>query len=388
MDGSESMKNITKIIISTFLVILLANGALGFPGMGGNSSATNTTNTINIPQDTGTIPPIDLKNATNSDKDIVMIQHLIEVDSVQLKAENKLFIRETLIFKNIGTEDFYGDLRTWLPDGTENDTIRVSRSEMMTGGGLIPLNFDINGSILSWKEFVEKNSTLPRLYAVEYIVTQTPSGMEKFDKKLAIPGIINYRYMEKPGLPAVIVKVNKSEGSTSRFLDENGNEIIPTESDAKGETNRFSNPLFNELNLEILSSGAEKSQSSKAPSGISYAPYIVIGILIILALSYPYIKKKLKTQGNGDMTPDKTARIPKENKVIEPSKVGSDVSSRKFERKNKQELEKLKQELSSKIKDIKKEYESGNLLDEEYEDKRKSYQDDLNEIEKKLKQMG
>ena len=44
MDGSESMKNITKIIISTFLVILLANGALGFPGMGGNSNATNTTN--------------------------------------------------------------------------------------------------------------------------------------------------------------------------------------------------------------------------------------------------------------------------------------------------------------------------------------------------------
>ena len=382
MDGSESMKNITKIIICALSVILLANGALGFAGMGGNAS------NITIPQDTGTIPPIDLNNTTDSDQDIVMVQHLIEVDSVQLKAENKLFIRETLIFRNIGTENFYGDLRTWLPDGTDNETIRLSRSEMMTGGGLIPLDFDINGSILSWKEYVEKNSSLPRLYAVEYIVTQTPSGMEKFSKKFAIPGIINYRFMEKPGLAAVIVKVNKSEGSTSRFLDENGNEIIPTESDAKGETNRFSNPLFNELNLEILSSGAEKSQSSKAPSGINYAPYIVIGILIILALSYPYIKKKLKTQGNGDKTPDKTARIPKENKVKEPSKVGSGVLSGKFERKNKQELEKLKQELSSKIKDIKKEYESGNLLDEEYEDKRKSYQDDLNEIEKKLKQMG
>ncbi len=380
MDGSESMKNIKKIIICALLVILLANGALGFAGMGGNAS------NITILQDTGTIPPIDLNNTTDSDQDIVMVQHLIEVDSVQLKAENKLFIRETLIFRNIGTENFYGDLRTWLPDGTDNETIRLSRSEMMTGGGLIPLDFNVNGNILSWKEFVEKNSSLPRLYAVEYIVTETPSGMGKFAKKFAIPGIINYRFMEKPGLAAVIVKVNKSEGSTSRFLDENSNEIIPTESDAKGETNRFSNPLFNELNLEILSSGAEKSQSSKA--GNSYAPYIVIGILIILALSYPYIKKKLKTQGNGDKTPDKTARIPKENKVKEPSKVGSGILSGKFERKNKQELEKLKQELSSKIKDIKKEYESGNLLDEEYEDKRKSYQDDLNEIEKKLKQMG
>src|SRR5659263_591030 len=83
-DGCESMKNITKIIISTFLVILLINGALGFPGMGGNSNATNATNTTNIPQETGTIPQIDLNNTTESDQDIIMIQHLIEIDTVQL----------------------------------------------------------------------------------------------------------------------------------------------------------------------------------------------------------------------------------------------------------------------------------------------------------------
>ena len=58
MDGSESMKNITKIIISTFLVILLANGALGYASYGGNLNATNTTNAIDIPQDTGTISQI------------------------------------------------------------------------------------------------------------------------------------------------------------------------------------------------------------------------------------------------------------------------------------------------------------------------------------------
>jgi hypothetical protein len=374
------MKNITKIIISTFLIILLANSALGFAGMGGNA------NTTDIPQHTGTITQMDFNNTTESDTDIIMVQHLIEVE--ELKAENKLFIRETLIFRNIGTEDFYGTLRTWVPEGSETETIRFSRSEMMTGGGMIPLNFEINGTILSWKDFVEKNSSLPFLYAVEYMVTQTPSGMEKFSKKLAVSGIINYRYMEKPGLPAIIVKVNKSQGSTSRFLDEHGNVIIPTESDQKGEINRFSSPSFNELNLEILPSGAVNSQNSNASSGVSIAAIIVIGILIILALSYPYIKKKLKTEGNGDKTSDKTARISKENKIKEPSKVDSDVLSRKFERKNEKELEKLKQELSSKINDIKKEYESGNLLDEEYEDKRKSYQDDLNEIEKRLKKMG
>jgi len=49
-----------------------------------------------------------------------MAQHLIEYDADQLKSENKLFIRETLIFRNTGTKDYYGSLRTWLPDGSEN----------------------------------------------------------------------------------------------------------------------------------------------------------------------------------------------------------------------------------------------------------------------------
>src|SRR5659263_563548 len=89
-DGCESMKNITKIIISTFLVILLINGALGFPGMGGNSNATNatnttnTTNTTNNPQGTGTSPEIDLNNTTGSDQATIMIPHLIEIDTFQL----------------------------------------------------------------------------------------------------------------------------------------------------------------------------------------------------------------------------------------------------------------------------------------------------------------
>jgi hypothetical protein len=373
------MKNITKIIMAIFLIFLFANSAFGFPGMGGNISNTS------IPQKTGTLTQIDIKNSTGSDQDIIMVQHLIEVDAVQLKAENKLFIRETLIFRNIGKKDFFGNLRTWMPDGTEINTIRVSRSEMMTGGGMIPLEISMEGNILSWNDSVAKNSSLPFLYAVEYVVPQTGSGMENFSKKLTIPGIINYSYMEKPGLPAVIAQINKSEGSTVRFLDENGNEITPTESDQKGVINRFSSPKFNELNVEILPSGAENSQSSKAASGTSYAVYIVIGILIILALSYPYIKKKLKTEGDKS---EKTAQISKEKKIKELSKVDSDVLSRKFERKNQKELEDLKKELLSKIKDIKKEYESGDLLDEEYEDKRKPYQDDLNEIEQRLKKMG
>jgi len=71
------------------------------------TNTINATNANNIPQDTGTMPQINLNNTTESDQDIIMIQHLIEVDAVKLKAENKLFIRETLTFRNIGTKNFF-----------------------------------------------------------------------------------------------------------------------------------------------------------------------------------------------------------------------------------------------------------------------------------------
>jgi len=384
-DGCESMKNITKIIISTFLVILLINGALGFPGMGGNSNATNatnTTNTTNIPQETGTIPQIDLNNTTESDQDIIMIQHLIEIDTVQLKAENKLFVRETLIFSNTGTKNFFGDLRTWVPEGSQG--INVARSEMMTGGGMVPIDSLQNGNIISWKDYVEQNSRLPFLYALEYSVQQKAQGKEIFSKKLAVPTIISYPYVEKPDLAAIVIKIIKSEGNTVKFTDENGNKIAATEVDEKGEIFRFSSPEFKEINVEISQSLLPTSANQNNVIGILTNPvFIVIGILIILALLYPYIKKKLKSDKNGEEASEET-----EEEIEEPSEADSSLSSGKYERKNVNELEDLKKQFLSRIKDLEEKYESGDLLDEEYEDKRKSYQDNLKEIEKKLKKMG
>ena len=376
------MKNITKIIISTFLVILLANGALGFPGYGGNSNATNsnTTNTTNIPQDTQNISQIDLTNTTESDQDIIMVQHLIEVDSARLKAENKLFIRETLIFRNIGTKDFFGDLRTWVPDGSED--VIVARSEMMTGGGNVPINFSRNGNIISWKDYVEKNSSLPFLYVLEYTVQQKAgelSSSEIYSKKLAVPALTSYRYVENPNIgAALVVKITKPEGNTVQFTDENGDKMAATDVDEKAGIFRFSSPEFKEINVEISSSPLPTSASQ------SYAPYIVIGILIILALLYPYIKKKLKsedgkgkgTSENSEKNRTKATKINKREEIEKPSEAHSAVSSGKYEGKKVNELLDIKKQLLSRIKDLEQKYESGDLLDEDYEDKRKSYQDE------------
>jgi len=380
--GSESMKNITKTIISAFLIILLANGALGYAGMGGNS------NNMTIPQETGNVTQIDLNNTTESDQDIIMIQHLIEIDANLLKAENKLFIRETLIFRNIGTMNFFGDLKTSIPDGSEN--ISLARSEMMTGGGMVPINYSQNGNIISWKEYVEQNSNLPFMYAVEYSIKQDAKGKasntEIFSKKLAVPAIINYKYIEKPDLAAIVIKIAKPQENTVKFIDENGNKIGATEVDDKGEIFRFSSPQFKEITVEISQSSAILPGSQNNTIII----VIVIGILIILVFSYPYIKKKLNPDEKRSNISKKTEGKTNKNANVEKEspKVNNAASSGKYKGKNAEELEDLKKQFLSKIKDLEKKYESGDLLDEEYEDTRSSYQGNLKEIEKMLEKIG
>lgn len=371
------MKNIKKIITSTFLIFLLANVAFGFPGMGGGN-ASNTTTIVQIPENTR---QIDLNNATDSDLDITMIQHLVEVDAVALKPENKLTVRETLIFNNTGSKDFYGNLRTWIQDGSDN--IRVSRSEMMAEGVPEDLNFTKDGNIITWKDYLQHNTSLRNLYVIEYSVSQTGTGAEKFSKEFNFPPLINYKYMEKPGLSAIVLKIMKSEGTVLRFTNENGNKIDAGGSDETSGIYRFSPQQFKEINVEI-------SQSSSTPAGTqSYAAYIVIGILIILVLLYPFIKKKLKSDEKGKEnkreTVEKTIEKKSDEALKGPSRGPKNVPPGKLQGKDTRDLEVQKQDVLSKLKDLEKEYESGNLLDEEYEDTKKSYQDKLKEIETKYK---
>jgi len=369
-----------KYLISIFLIVLLMNTAYGFPNSG---------NTTAIPQDTAIGITQDLKNATTSDQDIIMAQHLIEYDAVQLQSQNKLFIRETLIFRNNGTKDFYGPLKTWMPDSSEK--IKVSKSEMMTGGGLIPLDFDKNGNIISWKEYVEQNSKLPLLYVVEYDVPMEPGASSVtgiYSKKLAYPTLINYRYIEKPDLPALVVKITKPQESLIKIFDENRNEITQKEVDETGEIIRFSSPQFKELNIEISKSSAISAVKT------DYLVYVVIGILILLVLLYPYISKKLKQEKPDKIKSDKTKsdKTPKVTSNPDKSreeKSGSGNNSVRSVEESKgngdTEMDPLRKELGLKLKELETKYKSGELLDEEYEDEKNAIQNKLKSMNKRSK---
>ncbi len=106
------MKKINQFLISLILIAILTNPVLGYAGMGGNTSRATTGNLTQNVQGN-----IDLANTTESDQNIILVQHLIEVDAAQFEEQNKIYVRETLIFKNIGDMNFQGTLRTWVPEG-------------------------------------------------------------------------------------------------------------------------------------------------------------------------------------------------------------------------------------------------------------------------------
>lgn len=372
------MNLLKKYLISIFLIVFLINTACGFAGMGGNTTLANTTT---IPQNASIEKPQDLKNATGSDQDIIMAQHLIEFDAVQLQPENKLFIRETLIFRNIGTKDYFGPLKTWLPDGSEK--IKVSKSEMMTGGGLIPLDFNKTGNIISWQDYIEQNSKLPLLYVVEYTVAMEPSTSSItgiFSKKLSEPTLINYRYMGKPDLPGLVVKITKPPESSIKIFDETKNEITQKEEDETGNIIRFSSPQFKELNVEISGSSAIPAVKK------DYVVYVVIGILILLVLLYPYLSKKLKRE-EADKTSKATSRSYTGKSGKERSGSGNNpvLSKEEYKENSDTEMDPLRKELGLKLKELETKYKSGDLLDEEYEDEKNAIHNKLKSMNKRSK---
>ncbi len=362
------MKKIKQYLISMFLIILLINTAYGFPGMIGNKSTAQP----------------DLINSTESDQDIILAQSLIEVDAVQFQSQNKLYVRETLIFKNSGTMNFTGSLRTWVPDGTE--VIRIEKSEMMMGANPENLTWKPNGNIISWQGEINA-ITVPPLYTVEYVLPAEPKGTIQYSKMFLYPTLVT----KKPN--SIVLKITLNKDESAAIKDENGNSISVS-GNPREEGNSilydWESPQFNEMNVAI-------SSSTVTPSGI--AGYVILGLLIILVFSYPFIRKKnekirsleekirnsLKRKENVKETAEETGgEIAEETTTPEPV----ETEDTEFEGKTGEELEVMKDETLSKLSELNKEYESGNMLDEEYEELKRSYKERIDKIKKRIEKPG
>ncbi|MDO9097790.1 MAG: hypothetical protein Q7U60_06690 [Candidatus Methanoperedens sp.] len=387
------MTRIKQYIFSIFLIAFLINTAYGIAGM-------NTGNTTEQP---------DLVNTTESDQDIVLVQSLIEVDVVQLSSENKIFVRETLIYKNVGNKNFSGLLRTWVPDGAEiawqGDDGRISmqnavqRRNMMDGALEYPIQLTQKGNIISWKEQISVTG-LPPLYVVAYILPGEPEGTlttaKHYSKVLLYPTLT-----KQPA--SIVLKVIKSKEESVTVTDEKGSRIS-TSGNPREEENSvlygWEMPEFKEFRIEI---------SKPAITFAGIAGYLILGLVIILVLSYPFIRKKsekiqaleekIRNSLKREETEETYEEAPEETvdevedaiedttsdvMAEEGGEVPPAAEDAEFEGKTREELENLKNEMLSKLAELDKDYESGNLMDEEYEELRKPYQEKAERITKKI----
>ncbi len=345
-------------------MVLLINTAYGLGNTSNNSTAQQ-----------------DLINSTESDQDITLVQNLIIVDDVQFKSRNELAVSETLIFKNSGTMNFSGALRIWLTDGAEG--IKIGRSEMMMEANQTPvIEWKQNGNIISWRGEINANA-LPPLYTVEYLIPET-KGTKQYSKMFLYPTLVT----KKPN--SIVLKITLDKEERASIKDENGNSIS-TSGSPREEGNSilydWETPDFNAINIDISSSPA-------APAGIT--GYVVIGLVVILVFSYPVIRKKnekirafeekisnsLKRKETAEETAEESREeLFEETTTPEPVETEEETG---FEGKTREELEAIKDENLSKLSDLKKEYESGNMLDEEFEELKKSYQGRIDKIKRRM----
>lgn len=384
------MKKINRFLISLIMIALLTNPVLGYREFANNNSETITGDISNY-QET-----FDVANATQSDQNIILIQQLIEVDAAQFEEQNRIYVRETLIFKNIGDKNFSGTLRTWVPDGLETlvpggleeQKVKVGKVAMMMGGSVIPINAIQKRNVISWNDSIKINDPLPPLYAVEYVLSAEPKGTfiksKSYTKKLVYPTEVNKAPL------SFVLKVTKGSGETITLKDELGSSISSSGKPMDEDNSilyTWETPQFKEINIELSKSAIDLSQ---------IAIYLIIGLLIVLVLSYPVIRKKspklmeieekirnsLKREPGSEEQQEAVEDTPEEEleeEQEEPAPEDEDLPE-----KTKDELETEKSELVSKLDELEKDYASGNLIDEEYEELRNSYQEKLKKIKRQI----
>jgi hypothetical protein len=270
------------------------------------------------------------------------------VDAAKFEEQNRIYVRETQIFKNIGDMNFQGTLRTWVPDGLEG--LNVGKVPMVMGGTVVPMNATQNGNIISWNDTIKANDPLPPLYALEYVLSAEPEGTlsksKYYSKKLVYPTLIN-----KVPL-SFVLKVTKGSAETITLKDELGSSILSSGNPMDEDNSvlyTWETPQFKEIKIELSKSAIDLSQIGL---------YLIIGMLIVIVLAYPVIRKKSP-------------------KLMEFEEKIRNALKREPDSEEQQENEEEKSELVAKLEELEKDYASGNLIDEEYEELKNSYQKKL-----------
>ena len=262
------------LFISAFVIpALLLSLSIGsaYPDMANNGS--NNTSTPEV-------------TTSSYGANVVIIQHLIEVD--QVTYPGYLRVVETIIYKNLGTENYSGPIYTYVQDGAFN--VAVAKMEMAASGGKnITEAFLVSENVVGWNDIILSGIGMAPMYQIEYMVPAEPTGKTTesvtFTKKLKYPTNVNYIYMPITGMPALVVKLEKSDGMKTTVLDIDGSKIDADffEESGNSETYNWFQPLFVDISFEL---------SKSNPAGSDITLYLIILLVIIAVISYTVLRGK------------------------------------------------------------------------------------------------
>lgn len=268
------LKQNSVLFISAFVILALLfsfSTASAFPDYAINGSNNTSTPEVAV---------------SSYGANIVIIQHLIEVDQVTYPGYFRIV--ETIIYKNLGTENYSGPIYTYVQDGAFN--IAVTKQEMATGGGINTIEaFQVSENVVGWNDIILSGTGMAPMYQIEYMVPAEPTGKTTesvtFTKKLKYPTNVNYIYMPITGMRSLVVKLVKSDGMKTTVLDNEGSIINADFIEESGnlETYYWDQPLFVEITFEL---------SKSNPAGSDITLYLLILLVIIAVISYAVLRGK------------------------------------------------------------------------------------------------
>jgi len=268
------LKQNSVLFISAFVITALLfslSTASAYPDIATNGSNTTSTPEVAI---------------SSYGTNVVIMQHLIEVDQVTYPGYFRVV--ETIIYKNLGTENYSGPVYTCVQDGAFN--IAVARQEMAAGGGRNTIEaFQVSENVVGWKDTILSGTGMAPMYQIEYMVPAEPTGKTTetvtFTKKLKSSTNVNYIYMPTTGMPVLVVKLDKSDGMKTTVLDNDGYKIRAEffEEIGNSETYSWFQPLFVEISFEL---------SKSNPPGSDITLYLLILLVIIAVISYSVLRGK------------------------------------------------------------------------------------------------
>ncbi|MCK4928421.1 MAG: hypothetical protein KAR76_01680 [Methanosarcinales archaeon] len=239
---------------------------------------------------------------TSYGANVIMVQHLIEVD--QVSNPGYLKVDETIVFKNLGTGDYNGPLFSWLPDGAFN--VGVAKLEMSAGGQIRSLNiFMADNNVVGWNDTILSGAVMTPMYRLQYMVPAEPTGKMtesvSFTKKLKYPTNVNYNYVPASGMPSLVIKLVKSDDLKTSVVNEDGSKIEADSVEvAEGsKTYNWGQPLFAEVSFVMSRSSVDQSQVSL---------YLVILLVILLIIGYPMLRGKTPAKMGLTNKPDKAKK--------------------------------------------------------------------------------